>query len=426
MSIQAGIGSRDQKQAIERSTNDIQILMPRATKKHIREAEGAVPAQELQQQFPRIALPIRPPFPPMEAKLVPEIPIGKGWLYEPKWDGFRCLAFRSGDEVLLQSKAGQPLARYFPELVRALRKLAARKFVLDGEIVIIRDGQLSFDDLLMRIHPAESRIRKLSEETPVTYLLFDLLVDERGKALFRMPLGDRREKLEEFYEHFAEAAARAATRPRMSRERTPSRRFTQNHSRREIAVSPATVEAKEALRWMQVLASSGFDGVVAKRLDLPYQAGERTGMQKIKRIRSADCVVGGFRYAQKGGEIGSLLLGLYNKAGRLDHVGFTSSFSRDGRRALKEVVLPVRGGEGFNGNAPGGPSRWSTRRSGEWEPLKPGLVCEVLYDHFSGGRFRHGTKFLRWRPDKDPRQCTLDQVRPTRRAPALEEFGLAA
>ena len=370
----------------------------------------------------------------MEARSVPQLPNGSEWLFEPKWDGFRCLAFRKGNEVLLQSKAGQPLARYFPEIVEALRRLPVKQFVLDGEIVIVRGDHLSFDDLLMRIHPAESRIRKLSKETPATYLLFDLLVDERGKSLADVPLEQRRKRLEQFYQGSAggwSPSTRGATRPKSAREENKSRPSARDDKSerplpaRRISLSPATREREEAERWMKELAASGFDGVVAKRADLSYRAGERTGMVKIKRIRTADCVVGGFRYAQKGGEIGSLLLGLYNGSGQLDHAGFTSSFSREARRALKKVVLPLRGGEGFTGKAPGGPSRWSTRRSDEWEALHPKLVCEVHYDHFSGGRFRHGTKFLRWRPDKEPRQCTFDQVEGGGAA-GLREFGLAA
>ncbi len=334
----------------------------------------------------------------MEAKSVDDIPSGPGWSYEPKWDGFRCLAFRSGSEVVLQSKAGQPLGRYFPELVEALASLPQKKFVLDGEIVIARDGHLSFDDLLMRIHPAASRIKKLSAETPAEYLVFDILVDEHGKSVTALPLSERREHLEHF---FKKVDAR---------------------QKQRIRLSPATTDRAEAQRWMRELSASGLDGVVAKRVDEPYHSGERA-MQKIKRIRTADCVVGGFRSAQKGGAIGSLLLGLYNDRGLLDHVGFTSSFSAEDRKALKPVVRPYEGGSGFSGNAPGGPSRWSTRRSDEWTPLDPKLVCEVRYDHFSGGRFRHGTKFMRWRPDKDPQQCTFDQVQPSRRGRGLEEFG---
>jgi ATP-dependent DNA ligase len=347
--------------------------------------EGAVAASELKQDFPHIALPIRPPYPPMEAKLVDEIPRGDNWQYEPKWDGFRCVAFRKGAKVLLQSKAGQPLGRYFPEVVAALLKLKSTQFVLDGEIVIEQDGHLSFDDLLMRIHPAASRIERLSKETPATYLLFDLLVDDKGKSLADRPLSERREKLERLVKSFGKQTS--------------------------IRLSPATRAFEQAKRWMSELAASGFDGVVAKELDCPYASGERTAMRKIKRIRTADCVVGGFRYASKGGEVGSLLLGLYDEDGKLNHVGFSSSFAAPERKKLKALLKPYMGGSGFSGHAPGGPSRWSTERSGEWEALKPKLVCEVRYDHFPGDRFRHGTKFLRWRPEKSPKNCTYEQVR---------------
>jgi ATP-dependent DNA ligase len=355
-----------------------------AAKKHVDIAEGALPAEELKQEFPPIALPIQPPFPPMEAKPVAELPKGDNWVYEPKWDGFRCLAFRKGKEVLLQSKAGQPLGRYFPEMAEALEKLPAKQFVLDGEIVILQDGRLSFDDLLLRIHPAESRIRKLSKETPASYLVFDLLVDERGRSLIELPLSKRRQQLIELFLAFGK--------------------------QKQIRLSPAVRDYKTAHRWLTELAASGFDGVVAKQLDCPYASGERSAMRKIKRIRTADCVVGGFRYASKGGEVGSLLLGLYDEEGLLNHVGFTSSFALDERKKLKAILKPYMGGSGFTGHAPGGPSRWSTERSGEWERLKPKLVCEVSYDHFSGGRFRHGTKFLRWRPDKDPKSCAYGQL----------------
>lgn len=376
--------------------------MPRS-----RVTEAAIPPENLKASFPRIDLPIRPPFPPMEAKLVDEIPpAGRDtegdWQYEPKWDGFRCLAFRKGDEVLLQSKAGQPLGRYFPELVAALAALPQKQFVLDGEIVIERGGLLSFDDLLLRIHPAESRIRKLSRETPATLLCFDLLVDERGNALLEQPLADRRAALEKFFKNSQGGREEGRNKKSKSTPLPPILPVG-------IRLSPVSRRRGDADRWMKEGTSSGLDGVVAKRLDLPYASGERA-MRKIKRVRTADCVVGGFRYAAKGGDIGSLLLGLYGDDDLLHHVGFTSSFARDERKALKKIVLPLRGGEGFSGRAPGGPSRWSTERSGEWEPLQPKLVGEVRYDHFSGNRFRHGTKFLRWRPDKDPRQCRFDQV----------------
>jgi len=361
-------------------------------KKRQRVSEGAVPPEDLTQVFPPIDLAIKPPYSPMEAKSVAEIPHGPVWLYEPKWDGFRCLAFRRGKQVLLQSKAGQPLGRYFPELVDALSKLPQDAFVLDGEIAIFSGGHLSFDDLLLRIHPAESRSRKLSSETPATLMCFDLLVDERGKLLIDQPLADRRARLEDFFRQLA--------------------------SRGMVRLSPASTKLGQAMQWMRELASMGLDGIVAKRLDEAYRSGERTAMVKVKRIRTADCVVGGFRYAEKGGGIGSLLLGLYNDEGLLDHVGFTSSFNAEQRKELKKVVEPLIGPPGFTGRAPGGPSRWSTKRSMEWQPLKPKLVCEVQYDYFSGGRFRHGTKFLRWRPEKKPKQCTFEQVRPGRKAGA--------
>ena len=345
---------------------------------------GAIPAEALAASYPSLDLPVTPPYPPMEAKLAAAIPDGDGWLYEPKWDGFRCLAFRDGDRVVLQSKAGQPLGRYFPELVSALTELAPRRFVLDGEIVIGRDGALSFDDLHQRIHPAESRVRKLAAETPATLLVFDLLVDADARSLVERPLAERRPALDAF--------------------------FAALPSNDRVTVSPATRDRGLAERWMRELGAAGLDGIVAKRLDEPYRSGDRSAMRKIKRIRTADCVVGGFRWAQSGGEVGSLLLGLYDEDGLLHHVGFSSSFTRDERRALKPVLEPHVATESFTGSTPGGPSRWATERSAEWQPLRPVLVAEVRFDHFSGDRFRHGTKFLRWRPDKDPRQCTFDQV----------------
>lgn len=331
-----------------------------------------------------MSLPIKPPFPPMEALLVEKIPSGAPWEYEPKWDGFRCLAFRDGTNVELQSKSGQPLARYFPEIVEALLKLKASKFVLDGELVIPVKGGLSFDDLLQRIHPAASRIQKLSQSTPANYIIFDLLVDEAGKAIFEQPLVKRRQKLEKFAKKY----------------------FAKNAS---IELSPKTEDYATAQKW---LSSTGIklDGVIAKRSDLPYRSGTRDGMQKVKRMRTADCVVGGFRYASKGKVVGSLLLGLYDEEGLLHHVGFTSSFNEAAKKELTKKLEPLIGTPGFTGNAPGGPSRWSTERSAEWQPLKTKLVVEVQYDHFTGGRFRHGTKFLRWRPEKKPKQCNFEQL----------------
>jgi len=349
---------------------------------------GAVPAEALEGDFPAIDLPVRPPFPPMEARSAERIPGGGGWLYEPKWDGFRCLAFRKGKQVLLQSKACQPLGRYFPELVEALAALPVSTFVLDGEIVIARDGVLAFDDLLQRIHPAESRVRKLARETPASLYAFDLLVDSRGKSLVDEPLSERRRRLEALF-------AKIPARP---------------EGEASAVLSPATEDRKLAERWISQLGASGLDGVVAKRLEAGYLSGDRSGMVKVKRMRTADCVVGGIRKAQKGEGLGSLLLGLYNDEGELDHVGFSSSFTAAERKEVEKIVKPYQGGSGFSGKAPGGPSRWSQGRSTEWNPLDPVLVCEVRYDHFSGGRFRHGTKLLRWRPDKDPEACTFEQV----------------
>lgn len=331
-----------------------------------------------------MSLPIKPPFPPMEALLVSEIPSGKEWEYEPKWDGFRCLAFRDGKTVELQSKSGQPLERYFPEIVEELLKLKPSKFVLDGELVIPVKGGLSFDDLLQRIHPAASRVTKLSRETPAQFVVFDLLVDDSGKAIHPLPLVKRREKLESFAKKY----------------------LAKNRS---IELSPKTNNVALARKW---LSTSGIklDGVIAKRLDLPYRSGERDGMQKVKRMRTADCVVGGFRYTTKGRVVGSLLLGLYDEEGLLHHIGYTSSFNEAQKKELTKKLEPLIDPPGFTGNKPGGPSRWSTKKTSEWEPLATKLVVEVQYDHFTGGRFRHGTKFLRWRPDKKPKQCVVDQV----------------
>jgi len=326
-----------------------------------------------------MTLPIAPPYSPMEASTASDIPEGPEWQYEPKWDGFRCIAFREGDEVHLQSKSGEPLARYFPEMVQALLALKPTKFVLDGEIFLP-----SFDNLLQRIHPAASRIEKLSHETPATYVAFDLLVDERGELLASLPLRERRHKLERFaHAYFENSEA--------------------------IQLSPATCDVAVARNW---LASVGvkLDGVIAKRLDLPYESGNREGMVKVKNLRTADCVVGGFRYGSKERLVGSLLLGLYDREGLLHHVGFCSALSAAGKPALTLKLESIKGAPGFTGRAPGGPSRWSTERSTEWEPLKPELVVEVRYDHYSGGRFRHGTKLMRWRPDKAPAQCTLESL----------------
>ena len=387
---------------------------------------AAVPAEALDHAFPKLDLPIQPPYPPAEAKSAKELPRESGWLYEPKWDGFRCLAFRSGNEVVLQSKAGQPLGRYFPEIVAALRGLPVRKFVLDGEIVVRRGTGLDFDALLQRIHPAASRIQRLAQETPATYMVFDLLMDAQARSMAAKPLAARRMALQEFAVRYLGAPA-AGKRSRTAAAKPAKAAISKAVQR--ICLSPAGSDFATAEKWMREGAASGWDGVVAKRLNCEYTSGERTGMIKIKRIRTADCVVGGFRWARgpaatkadaarmkrPTAEVGSLLLGLYNAHGQLDHVGFSSSFTREERKKLKSILKPfiVTHGskDGFTGKAPGGPSRWTRDdRDTEWVPLKAKLVGEFQYDHFSGGRFRHGTKFLRWRPEKKPRQCTMEQV----------------
>jgi ATP-dependent DNA ligase len=321
----------------------------------------------------------------MEALSVEHIPIGSEWQYEPKWDGFRCLVFRDGSKIELQSKSGQSLTRYFPELVEAVRSVKAATFVLDGEIVVPAGNAFSFDALLQRIHPARSRVEKLAAETPALVVVFDLLAGPGGDALLDKPLHERRKQLEAF-----------ATQSLLGVER--------------IRLSPATTRLAEAKGWLRRVGTT-LDGIVAKRRDLEYRSGDRSGMQKIKNYRSADCVVGGFRYNEGKPVVGSLLLGLYDDNGLLHHVGFTSTIKREDKPALTKKLEPLIAPPGFTGNAPGGPSRWSTKRSGEWQPLKPKLVVEVCYDHFSGHRFRHGTKLMRWRPDKSPEQCTLDQVK---------------
>jgi ATP-dependent DNA ligase len=327
-----------------------------------------------------------PPRQTMEARSVETLPNGRQWQYEPKWDGFRCLLSRDDDAVLLQSKGGEDLTRYFPELVEAALKIRSRSFTIDGEIVVPEGKTFSFDALLQRIHPADSRVKKLAAETPALFIAFDLL--EAGSTVVAdLVLAKRRPALERFAKLFKDNAS--------------------------FRLSTFTTELPIAARWLKA-AGGGFDGVIAKRSDLPYQAGTRDGMQKVKRYRSADCVIGGFRYAEnklRGRHVvGSLLLGLYDDDRLLHHVGFTSAIKTAEKPALTERLLPLATDESFTGKTPGGPSRWSTRRSTEWQPVKPKLVVEVSYDHFTGGRFRHGTSILRWRPDKRPGQCTMDQL----------------
>jgi len=330
-----------------------------------------------------MTLPLDMNTPPMEARPVADLPSGDQWRYEPKWDGFRCLAFRDGEHVALRSKSGQDLGRYFPDVVTALGALAARQFVLDGEIVIPIERRLSFEALQLRLHPAESRVRKLAAEHPALYVVFDLLVAADGRLLTEKPFTDRRQALEKFVAAQGDAPG--------------------------IRLSPSIADRVAALGWIERLGGD-IDGVIAKRADLPYLAGSRDGMQKYKLGRTADCVVGGFRYGKDSDLVGSLLLGLYDEAGLLNHVGFTATLPAKDKPALTRRLEQLVEPPGFTGRAPGGPSRWSTERSGEWQPLRPELVVEVRFDHVTEGRFRHGTTLLRWRPDKAPRQCRFDQL----------------
>jgi ATP-dependent DNA ligase len=319
------------------------------------------------------------PLAPMEALLVEVLPPPPGWQYEPKWDGFRAIAARDGDACEIWSKAGKPLGRYFPEVLACLRRVKTRHLLLDGELVIPVDGRLSFEALQARLHPAASRIAKLSRETPAQLLLFDCLL-VGGRTLRDAPLRERRWELEKLIASFDDPA---------------------------LTLSPASLDPDRALAW---LASSGgaLDGVIAKPLDGRYEAGVRA-MRKVKQRRTADCVVGGYRQTAAGG-VASLLLGLYNPKGELDLVGFCSAFPAAERAALAKTLGKTERGAGFTGVAPGGPSRWNPEKSGDYIALEHSLVAEVLYDQVTAGRFRHAAKFLRWRPDKAPRQCDRNQL----------------
>ena len=344
-------------------------------------------SDSLMAEFDRLE--VKPGLPPMEAKLVDSLPEGQGWQYEPKWDGFRCLIFRDGPEVALMSKSGKPLGRYFPEVVETVLAMEADRFVLDGELIIPVDGALSFDALQLRLHPAESRVARLARETPAQLMLFDLLFSKETSYL-DAPLELRRRSLEIIY-------------------------AAEQHD--DLLLSPCTADIEVARGWLDQVGAA-LDGVVAKRLDGRYEPGERA-MLKIKAMRTADCVVGGFRYGTKGKAVASLLLGLYDEDGLLHHVGFTSAIPAEEKAALTERLEALVEAPGFTGDSPGGPSRWSTERTGEWQPLRSELVVEVRFDHVTGHRFRHGTKFLRWRPDKAPEQCRMDQLRPPAAADTL-------
>jgi ATP-dependent DNA ligase len=328
----------------------------------------------------------------MEALLAAELPGGDGWQFEPKWDGFRCIARRNGDKVEMISRSGKPLGRYFPEVLEMLGRMKEQIFTLDGELIIPLDDRLDFEALQMRLHPAESRVLKLSKETPAQLMLFDVL-QIGDKSFDDKPLSERRKALEKFYN------AKAAD---------------------DLLLSPATTDRDLALGWLK-RSGGALDGVVAKRLDQPYRFGERA-MVKVKQLRTADCVIGGFRYAERKHEVGSLLLGLYDDDGKLHHVGFTSGIPARERPQLTKTLEALIKSPGFTGNAPGAPSRWNTERTGQWQPLKPKLVVEVRYDQVTGRRFRHGTALLRWRPDKAPKQCTFEQLAPELKPSEIKEL----
>jgi ATP-dependent DNA ligase len=330
------------------------------------------------QEFANLEVPLATP--PMEAKLVSELPKEGHWQFEPKWDGFRCLAFRDGGEAALMSKSGKPLGRYFPEVLEAALQTKAKRWVADGEIVLPTDDGLAFDKLQLRLHPAPSRIARLSRETPAELVLFDCLQLDDGVAIGE-PLSKRRALLE---------------------------RFVKTGLPPSFRLSPKTEDLAVAEDWLE-RSGGALDGIIAKRLDEPYKSGERA-MLKRKLLRTADCVVGGYRLDAKG-KLGSLLLGLYDEDGRLHHVGFTSALDAQQRAAALERLEPLKGNSAFDGSAPGGPSRWNNGKETEWVPTGAQEVVEVVYDQVTGKRFRHGTRFLRWRPDKAPHQCTMEQLR---------------
>lgn len=329
-------------------------------------------------------LPLLLPVEPMETRQIQKLPEGAAWSYEPKWDGFRCLAFRDEDDVELQSKSGEMLTRYFPEIVGALKSAKEQHFVTDGELMIVQGETADFDALLQRIHPAESRVRRLAKETPASYVLFDLLVEGNDK-LFERVLTARRKNLATFVE----------------------RNFRKSET---VRLSPATDDPALAKRWLEG-SLSRLDGVIAKR-DVAYAFGSRDAVVKIKRSYTADCVIGGFRTTSGGpdGAIASLLLGLYDDEGLLNHVGFVGSMSAAEREHAAELLKPIVEPPGFTGSAPGGPSRWRRGDAVQWFPVRPKIVVEVAFDHVTGHRFRHATRLLRWRPDKPPRECTMEQM----------------
>jgi ATP-dependent DNA ligase len=338
-------------------------------------------------------LPVMPPVAPMLAKLARQLPEGEDLVYEPKWDGFRCIVFRHGDDVELGSRNERPLTRYFPELIDPLRGALPSKAVVDGEIVIAGDHGLDFDALLQRIHPAASRVEMLARTTPASFVAFDLLA-VGAEDLRTTPFGERRSRLED---------ALKGVRP-------------------PVHLTPATTDAALARDWFARFEGAGLDGVVAKSREMAYRENERV-MMKVKHERTADCVVAGFRWHKSGPIVGSLLLGLFDDDGVLHHLGVTASFTMARRRELVDELAPHRmsslAGHPWEtwaspaptaGRTPGSPSRWNAKKDLNWEPLNPDLVCEVAYDNLQGDRFRHATTFRRWRPDRRPASCTYGQL----------------
>jgi ATP-dependent DNA ligase len=318
-----------------------------------------------------MSLPLKPPVQPQLARSAKELPEGEGWRYEPKFDGFRTIVFRDGDDVQLQSRNGRPMNRYFPDIVEQVLELPHERLVLDGEMMVVVDGVQEFDLLSQRIHPAASRVERLRKETPAALVAFDLLA-EGDETLLSLPYDERRERL------------RAVVAD-------------------PVELTPMTPHRDAAGEWLTGLS----EGVIAKQGDAPYRPGERTGMVKIKRIRTADAVVAAFRFGKEEGTVGSLILGMYDDDGQLHVVGHTSGFRAKQKRELRGLLEPYRTGE----RGAGEPSRWKSEEELVWEGLRPELVVEIGFDHITGDRIRHGAKFLRWRDDKDPRECHISQLR---------------
>ena len=318
-----------------------------------------------------MALPLKPPVKPQLARAAKDLPTGEGWRYEPKWDGFRTIVFRDGDDVRLQSRNGKPMNRFFPEVVEQVLALPAKRLVLDGEMIVVVDGIQEFDLLGQRIHPAASRVERLAAETPAALVAFDLLA-EGDETLLDLPYLERRERLGAVVEE-------------------------------PVQLTPVADDAEAAGAWL----TGRSEGVIAKESDAPYRPGERTGMLKIKRVRTADVVVKAFRFGKEEGTVGSLILGLYDDAGALREVGHTSGFTAKQKRELIGELEPYRTHERGSGE----PSRWKSSEDLVWEGLRPELVCEVAFDHITGHRIRHGARFLRWRSDKRPGECHMEQLR---------------